>query len=69
MFDVAKLDDDILVEYDMMMIEATPRIVCFSRLATALWVQVLRELEKRRKVQITSGSLDDIGNALITRLY
>lgn len=59
--------DDQLVEYDKMMIECALEVERFSEIAAAVWTAVLKELERRGKVTLVSGSYDRIGDALIQR--
>jgi hypothetical protein len=69
MIDVSIFTDEALEGYDQMMIEATLTVNRFSALAVSIWDEVLRELDLRGKVQLISGSYDDVGNARIRRLY
>ncbi|KZX94314.1 hypothetical protein A3718_07840 [Erythrobacter sp. HI0019] len=69
MIEVSKMTDEALQEFDQMMIEAAIKINKFAGLATHVWQEALKELDARGAVRIDAGSYDDIGNALITRLY
>jgi len=66
--DTANLKLEALIAYDDMMVECTPKVENFAALAVSIWSDVLKELERRGKVRLISGSLDDVGNALIQRL-
>lgn len=63
------LTTEALEGYDRMMLEATLKVRDFASLAIAVWSEVLRELDERGRVKLVSGSYDDVGNALITRIY
>ncbi|WP_280170741.1 hypothetical protein [Agrobacterium pusense] len=65
----AELTTEALQDFDIMMIEASMKVNKFAGLASWLWGDVLRELEKRGRIKVASGSLDDVGNALIQRNY
>lgn len=65
--DAQRMTDDALLGYDKMMLECVVKIAAFSTLATNIWSDVLKELDRRGKVQLVSGSYDDVGNALIHR--
>lgn len=69
MIDVAKLDDKTLQDFDQMMVEAGIKVEKFAALGTFVWQEVLKELDKRGQVRLDVGSYNDVGNALITRLY
>ena len=66
--DAQRLTDEVLQGYDDMMVECTVKIEKFAGLATAVWSDVLKEMERRGKVKLVSGSYDDLGNALIHRI-
>jgi hypothetical protein len=66
--DASKMTDKALLDYDDMMMECVPTIKNFASLATMVWSDVLKELDRRGKVKLISGSYDDLGNALITRI-
>lgn len=66
--DAGQMTLEALEGYDDMMVECVPRIEKFAPLASAIWTDVLKELDRRGRVRLTSGSYDDIGNALIMRL-
>ena len=66
--DATNLKLDALIAYDEMMVECITKVEKFAALATAIWTDVLRELERRGKVRLISGSYDDLGNALIQRI-
>lgn len=68
-FDSKRVSNEMLQDYDAMMLEAVLKIDKFSGLATSVWIDVLKELDARGKVTLFSGSYDDVGNALITRNY
>ena len=69
LINASSLSDDALKSYDNMMLECIAVIEKFSPLAISVWTEVLRELDVRGFVRITSGSYEDIGNALIQRLW
>ena len=58
---------DALEAYDNMMTECVLKVENFAPLATAVWAEALKELDKRGRVRLVSGSYDDIGNALVER--
>lgn len=66
--DATRLTDQALDEYDAMMNECIAKVEKFAPLAVTLWSDVLKELDRRGKVRLISGSYDDIGNALIQRI-
>jgi hypothetical protein len=63
-----KMTDETLQAYDAMMVECVTKIQSFAPLATTVWADILKELDRRGKVWLVSGSYDDIGNALIQRI-
>lgn len=63
------MTDDVLISYNDMMDECVVKIQNFSLLAVNIWSDVLKELDRRGRVKLISGSYDDVGNALIQRLY
>ena len=65
--DVPRLTNEALESYDTMMVECAVKVEKFAPLATALWSEVLKELDHRGKVKLISGSYD-LGNALIHRI-
>ena len=69
MIDVSVFTDEALEGYDQMMIEASLKVDRFSALALSIWDEVLRELDVRGKVELISGSYEDVGNSRIRRLY
>lgn len=68
-FDLAALDDQKLKTHHEMMEECVFKVGTFSSLATSLWQEVLKELEKRKLVELVSGSFDDVGNAHFRKLW
>ncbi len=68
MIDASKITDEALIGFDEMMVECVLRVEKFAGLATAVWSDVLKELDRRGKVRLVSGSYDDIGNSIIQRL-
>lgn len=66
--DAASLTLEALIAYDEMMIECVPTVRKFAPLAASVWTEVLKELDRRGKVRLLSGSYDDVGNAIIQRL-
>lgn len=69
LLDSTNLTDETLIGFDKMMIEANVKVEFFSALATHIWGDVLRELDRRGRVQLVSGSYDEVGDALLTRSY
>lgn len=69
LLDCANLTDETLIGFDKMMFEANVKVQFFSALATRIWGDVLRELDRRGHVQLVSGSYDEVGGALVTRNY
>jgi hypothetical protein len=69
MIDVSIFTDEALEGYDQMMIQASLTVDHFSALAVSIWDEVLRELDLRGRVQLISGTYEDVGNARIKRLY
>ncbi|ASY44663.1 hypothetical protein CJD35_09535 [Sphingobium xenophagum] len=68
MIEASKLTDEALLAYDDMMTECVVKVEKFAPLAVRIWSEVMKELDRRGKVKLMSGSYDDIGNALIQRL-
>lgn len=66
--DISRINDQALLDFDDMMTESIMKIENFAGLATAVWQDVLKELDKRGKVRLISGSYDNIGDALIERI-
>jgi hypothetical protein len=66
--DATKMTDQALDDFDAMMVECVTKVEKFASLATTVWTDVLKELDRRGKVKLVSGSYDDLGNALITRV-
>ena len=66
--DARPMTDEALQGYDEMMVECIVKVEKFAGLATAVWSDVLRELDRRGKVKLVSGSYDDLGNALVLRV-
>lgn len=54
--------------YDDMMVECVVKVENFASLATLVWSDVLKELDKRGRVRLVSGSYDEVGSAIIQRL-
>ena len=61
------MTDEALNDYDVMMVECVLKVEKFASLATTVWSDVLKELDRRGKVKLVSGSYDDLGNAIIAR--
>lgn len=59
---------DTLEAYDDMMCECVLKVNKFAPLAVKVWSDSLKELDRRGRVKLISGSYDDIGNALINRI-
>ena len=68
MIQASQLNDDELLAYDHMMRECVMKVERFAPLAVRLWSAVLKELDRRGRVRLVSGSYDDVGNALVERL-
>ena len=68
LIDASQMTDQTLDDFDAMMIECVIKAEKVASLATAVWTDVLKELERRGKVKLVSGSYDDLGNALIARV-
>jgi hypothetical protein len=66
--DAASVKIEALLAYDDMMVECVTKVEKLAPLAVSIWTDVLKELDRRGKVQLVSGSYDDVGNALIQRL-
>jgi len=66
--DARRMTDEVLEGYDDMMVECISKVQNLAALATAVWSDVLKELDRRGKVKLISGSYDDLGNALIHRV-
>lgn len=66
--DAAKITDEALTSYHLMMVESVT-VKTFSPLAAAVWSDVLRELDKRGKMRLVSGDYSDPGNALFNPLF
>lgn len=63
-----RMTDDALMSFHKFMIEAVLKVENIAPLAMRVWSDTLKELDKRGKVRLVSGSYDDIGNALIQTL-
>ncbi|MBV1691871.1 hypothetical protein KRR38_30455 [Novosphingobium sp. G106] len=62
--------DEELQDFDLMMMEiGAVGVNTVSRLALDIWVDVLRELDRRGLVELVRGSYDDVRSAQITRLH
>lgn len=66
-FDASSFTDEALLAFDKMMNDTYLRIRDVSPLAVSLHADALEELEKRGKVKVVSGSLDDLLNAIVHR--
>ena len=62
------LTDEALQDFDRMMEETAMKVDKLASLAVGIWADVLKELDRRGKVRLISGSYNDIGNARIQRL-
>ncbi|MFD1983526.1 hypothetical protein ACFSOZ_12685 [Mesorhizobium newzealandense] len=49
--------------YDDMMMECVAKVENFASLAVMVWSDVLKELDKRGRVRLVSGSYDEVGSA------
>lgn len=67
MFDASNVTTEALVAFDDMMIECACGMDV-APLAVEIWSGVLKELDRRGKVKLVSGSYDDLGKASIIRL-
>ncbi|WP_010140298.1 hypothetical protein [Oceanicola sp. S124] len=68
---VQEVKADELQRYDRMMIECSLKIEepeNIAPLAINIWIEVLKELSVRGKVELVSGSFDAPFDALINRL-
>lgn len=65
--DASRMTDDALDGYDDMMLECTRKLTELAPLAVSIWTDVLKELDRRGKVSLLSGSYDDLGKAHIQR--
>jgi len=65
---VDKMSDQDLKSYDEMMVECATKVENFAPLAAGVWSDVLKELDRRGKVRLISGTYDNVGDALIERL-
>lgn len=67
--DPAKMTDEALVSFDKATLHRmlTVRDIASSEIAS--WSAVLKELDRRGKVKLVSGSFDEPGDALIHRWY
>jgi hypothetical protein len=63
-----RMTDDALKAYDEMMLECALKLEKLAPLAVSIWQNVLKELDRRGKVRLVSGSYDDVGNAIIQRM-
>ncbi|MBZ9927772.1 hypothetical protein FJW04_22000 [Mesorhizobium sp. B2-7-3] len=54
--------------FDDMMMECVAKVENFASLAVMVWSDVLKELDKRGRVRLVSGSYDEVGSAIIQRL-
>lgn len=66
--DAASMTTEALEAYDDMMIECVGKVESFAPLAVHVWTDVLKELDRRGRTRLVSGSYEDVGNALIQRL-
>jgi hypothetical protein len=65
--DASRMTDEALEAYDEMMVECALKVEKLAGLAMVVWSDALKELDRRGKVRLISGSYDDLGNALIHR--
>lgn len=68
MIDAAAVTTTALEDYDDMMTECVMKVERFAPLAVNVWSDALKELDRRGRVRLLSGSYDDVGNVLIQRL-
>lgn len=68
MIDTSRMTDQTLLDFDDMMSIAVLTPSGNSALASAVWSDVLKELEITKKIRLTGGSLDDPPNALWDRV-
>jgi hypothetical protein len=67
--DVTKRTTRALEAYDDMMVECALKLDnSIAPLAMSIWSEVLKELDRRGRLKLVSGSFDDVGNALIQRV-
>lgn len=69
MIDAKAMSDLDLQDYDQFMVRGIIMVERISIVAMRVWRDVLEELERRNQVKIVSGSLNNISDSLITRLY
>lgn len=68
--DITTCLDEELQDFDLMMMEiGAVGVNTVSRLALDIWVDVLRELDRRGLVELVRGSYDDVRSAQFTRLH
>jgi hypothetical protein len=73
-FDLSEVKDDDLKCYHDMMNECYPLAKTLSHLAVRLWSAVLKELHKRRLIQLVGvadddGSFDNPGSCVFTKRW
>lgn len=68
MIDTTGMKTEALEAYDDMMVECVVKVDNFAGIASLVWTDVLKELDKRGRVKLASGSYDNIGDALIHRI-
>ncbi|SEA01759.1 hypothetical protein SAMN05428936_101871 [Pelagibacterium halotolerans] len=66
--DASTMTTEALESYDDMMQESAMKVGKFALLASLIWSDVLKELDKRGRVRLVSGSYDDIGNSIFQRV-
>ena len=69
MIELESCSDELLQEYDAMMVDTTVSCGKQSELAMTLWSDALRTLNERGKVELVEGSYDHPGGAHIRRSY
>lgn len=68
MIDASQITTEALEGFHDMMEECVLKVEKFAGLATAIWSDVLKELDRRGKIRLTSGSYDDVGNAIFHKV-
>jgi hypothetical protein len=66
--DASRITIEALESYDDMMVECVVTVKNLAPLAMAVWSEVMKELDRRGRMKLISGSYDDIGNVLVQRV-
>ena len=65
--ELEKVPDDQLKAHHEFMDDAVIKIEKSSRLALAIWSEVLKELDRRGLIKLLAGTYDDVGNVHFQR--